>query len=60
LRKGIGAFTVLVALQFAITWTAVRVAFVQRLVKSTPAVLVIGGEFEHDMLRRERVAKRRS
>lgn len=55
--KGVGAFFVLVALQFAITWASVRVNFIHRIIKAQPALLVRDGRLEHETLRRERVTE---
>ena len=51
------AFALLVALQFAVTWTSVRVPWVERMVKSAPTLLVHRGEIRHEALRRERVTE---
>lgn len=55
--QGAGAFFVLVALQFAITWASVRVNFIHRVIKAQPALLVRDGRFEHETMRRERVTE---
>jgi uncharacterized membrane protein YcaP (DUF421 family) len=57
LAQGVVAFTVLVALQFVITWTSVRSARVRRLVKGEPALLLFRGEFLDAALHRERVTR---
>lgn len=51
------AFGSLVALQFAVTWTSVRFRPMERLVKSSPTLLVYHGKLQHDTLRRERVSE---
>ena len=51
------AFASLVALQFAVTWTSVRFRRLERLVKSSPTLLVYRGKLQHDTLRRERVTE---
>ncbi len=55
LVEGVTAFFLLVALQFAITWSSVRVPLVSRLVKSEPKLLVYRGELLADHLRQSRV-----
>jgi uncharacterized membrane protein YcaP (DUF421 family) len=55
--QGAGAFVVLVALQFAITWLSVRLNVIQRVVKAQPALLVRDGKLEHEIMRRERVTE---
>lgn len=55
--QGVGAFVVLVVLQFAITWTSVRVNFIHRLIKARPVLLVREGTLEHETMRRERVTE---
>lgn len=54
---GVGAFCMLVALQFAITWASVRVSFIRGVVKAEPALLVRNGKLEHETMRRERVTE---
>lgn len=51
------AFASLVALQFAVTWTSVRFPPLERLVKSSPTLLVYRGKLQHATLRRERVTE---
>lgn len=51
------AFGSLVGLQFAVTWTSVRFRAMERLVKSSPTLLVYRGKLQHDTLRRERVTE---
>lgn len=55
--QGAGAFVVLIALQFAITWASVRVSFIHRVIKAQPALLVREGRLEHETMRRERVTE---
>lgn len=57
LADGLLAFVVLLSLQFALTWSAVRSEAVDRLVKSDPRLLVYRGTFLSEALRRERVAE---
>ncbi|MEX2570770.1 MAG: YetF domain-containing protein [Gemmatimonadota bacterium] len=51
------AFAVLIALQFVISWTSVRIRGAEQLVKSQPALLVYRGSIQSDALRRERVTE---
>ena len=55
--QGAGAFVVLIALQFAITWTSVRWHFIHRLIKAEPALLLRDGRLEDETMRRERVTE---
>jgi len=55
LAMGLAALALLVVLQLAITWLSVRIAFVNRIVKTRPTVLLREGRFRHDALRRVRV-----
>lgn len=57
LAEGLTAFAVLIALQFIVTWTSVRLAFVRRMVRSEPSLLVSNGEFLRDAMRRARVTE---
>ena len=55
LVEGLAALTLLVALQFAVTWSSVRSRTVDRLVKSEPALVVRDGEALPGAMRRARV-----
>ena len=55
LVQGVLAFLVLVGMQFAITWTSIRVGFVRRAAKSEPTALVFRGRVLPAAARRERV-----
>jgi uncharacterized membrane protein YcaP (DUF421 family) len=57
LAEGIVAFTLLIGMQFVITWLSVRSAVVGDLVKSQPALLLNRGELLPAALRRERVTE---
>jgi uncharacterized membrane protein YcaP (DUF421 family) len=57
LAQGVTAFSVLLALQFAITWLSVRSKRVRELVKSEPALLFHRGQFLGGAMRRERVTE---
>lgn len=57
LAQGALAIALLVALQFAITWSSVRVRWVRRLVTGEPALLVHRGELLPRALRRARVTE---
>ena len=54
LAQGALALALLVALQFAITWTSVRVAWVRRIVTGEPALLARHGRCLPDALLRAR------
>ena len=55
--QGILGFALLVIFQYIITWIAVRSSWVQKLIKAEPALLLYRGQFQHDVLKRERVAE---
>jgi uncharacterized membrane protein YcaP (DUF421 family) len=57
LAQGTLAIFVLVGLQFAITWSSVRAAWVRRLVTGEPALLARDGRCLPHALRRERVTE---
>lgn len=57
LAQGVVAFALLILLQLAITWAAVRSARVRRWIKSEPRVVLFAGEFQADALRKERVTE---
>jgi uncharacterized membrane protein YcaP (DUF421 family) len=57
LAQGVTAFTVLLTLQFVITWLSVRSARVRELVKGEPALLLHRGEYLSGALRRERITR---
>ncbi|MGE3507563.1 MAG: DUF421 domain-containing protein [Vicinamibacterales bacterium] len=56
IADGVAALAVLVALQFAISWTAVRSPWVEGVIKSTPTLLVYRGAVRDDALLRQRVS----
>lgn len=57
LVQGVIAFGLMVALQFVITWSAVRFAWVRRLIKARPTLLVHDGRMMEEALRSERVTE---
>jgi uncharacterized membrane protein YcaP (DUF421 family) len=57
LAEGMLGLTLLVALQYAVTWLSVRSESFQDLVKAQPQLLVHQGRWMHDAMRRERVTK---
>ncbi len=57
LAEGLVAFTLLVLLQYAITWLSVRSDRVRSLVKAEPCLLLRDGHFLHEAMRRERVTE---
>lgn len=57
LADGALAFAVLIGLQFAVTWSAVRWQWMRRLVTGEPLMLVYHGRFLASMLRRARVTE---
>jgi uncharacterized membrane protein YcaP (DUF421 family) len=57
LAEGLTALGLLVFLQYAITWAAVRSAAIRGLIKSEPTLLVHDGTCLDDAMRRARVTK---
>lgn len=57
LAQGVLALALLIALQFLITWSSVRVHWVRRLVTGEPSLLLYRGEFLHEAMRRARVTE---
>ncbi len=57
LVEGVAAFTLLIALQFIITWLSVRFDFVKNIVKAKPTLLLDKGEFLPAAMRRQRVTE---
>ena len=57
LFEGLTAFALLVGLQFLITWAAVRSDTADKLVKSSPTLLLRRGEFLDDKLLAVRVTR---
>lgn len=55
LADGALAFALLIALQFAVTWSSVRVRWVRRMATGEPVMLLYRGEFLPDALRDARV-----
>lgn len=57
LAEGLTALGLLIVLQFAITWTTVRLPSIQRVIKATPRLLAFRGELITDALRSERLTE---
>jgi len=57
LAEGALAFGLLIGLQFAVTWTSVRLRWLRRLVTGEPRMLVYQGKFLPATLRRARVTE---
>lgn len=55
LAEGLTAFALLIALQFVVTWSSVRVPWVRKLVTGEPAMLLYRGELIGASLRATRV-----
>lgn len=53
--QGFVAFLTLIALQFAVTWSSVRVRLVRRVARSSPVVLASHGRLAEDAMRTARV-----
>lgn len=57
LAEGAAAFALLIGLQFAVTWTSVRMRWVRRLATGEPLMLLYCGEFLPAALRQARVTE---
>lgn len=57
LAEGVFALGLLIALQFAITWSAVRAPWIAGFVKSEPTLLVRNGQFLEGALQSQRVTR---
>jgi uncharacterized membrane protein YcaP (DUF421 family) len=57
LAEGLVALGLLIALQYVITWTSVRLPAFQGLVKATPRLLALRGELLTGAMRSERVTE---
>lgn len=57
LADGVLALSLLVALQYVITWGSVRSQWLQKLVKSQPSVLVEKGSYRDEAMRIQRVTR---
>ncbi len=57
LAEGALAFALLIFLQFAVTWSSVRVRWVRQLVTGEPLMLLYRGEFLQTALRQSRVTE---
>lgn len=57
LAEGAVAFALLIGLQFAVTWTSVRVRWVRRLVTGEPQMLLCRGEALPAAMRQARVTE---
>ncbi len=55
LAQGMLAFSLLVGLQYIITWSSVRMQWVRRIVTGEPTLILHRGEFLSEALRRTRV-----
>jgi uncharacterized membrane protein YcaP (DUF421 family) len=57
LAEGALALALLILLQFAVTWTSVRVCWVRRIVTGEPTLVLSDGRLLPEALRRERVTE---
>lgn len=57
LADGLLALGLLIALQYAVASFTIRFRWFERLVKSTPVAVFRDGEFDHDAMFRERLAR---
>ena len=57
LAQGALALAVLIGLQFAITWTSLRLKWLRRIVTGTPEAVVRDGELVPEAMRRSRITE---
>ena len=57
LSDGLVAFALLIGLQYLVTWTSVRLQWVQRIITGDPIMLFYRGDFLHNSLRKARVTQ---
>ena len=57
MAKGVFAFTLLIALQFIVTWSSVRIRWIRKIVTGEPQMLVENGTFITAVLRRAHVTE---
>lgn len=57
LLEGVAAFSLLIGLQYAITWASVRSPWIESLVKAEPSLLFYQGNFLNEALRNQRITK---
>jgi len=57
LAEGVSAMALLVFLQYAITWTSVRLPWFSRAIKSEPTLLTHHGVFLESAMRKQRVTR---
>jgi uncharacterized membrane protein YcaP (DUF421 family) len=55
--EGVLGFTVLIFLQFLVTWLSVRIKRFQKFIKAEPAFLLKKGKFLRDVMKYERVTE---
>lgn len=55
LVEGVTALALLIALQFAVTWTSARSSWIREGVRSSPTMIAYQGELLPDALKRQRV-----
>lgn len=57
LAEGTAAFGLLIALQYMVTWSSVRLAWVKRVVTGEPSMLMYQGDMLQDAMRKMRVTE---
>lgn len=57
LAEGTAALALLIALQYVVTWSSVRIGWVKRVVTGEPTMLLYQGHLLHDALRKVRVTE---
>ncbi|WP_338792033.1 YetF domain-containing protein [Bernardetia sp. MNP-M8] len=56
IAEGIMCFSILIVMQYIITWLSVRFKFIKKLVASKPVLLLYKGELYEQVLKKERIA----
>ncbi|MDO7908110.1 DUF421 domain-containing protein [Paenibacillus sp. JX-17] len=58
LAEGFTAIAVLIVLQYAVAWTAVRSEIISNIIKSSPVLLFYNNEFLHAAMKKERIEEK--
>lgn len=57
LAEGVTAFTVLIGMQYVVTWLTVRSKSIKRIVKSDPSLVYYNGEYLEASMKSSRITK---
>lgn len=55
LADGLAVFSVLIFMQFVLTWLSVRIRSFKKIITSQPSMLLYKGELLHENMKRERI-----